>query len=364
MADRYWVGGDGTWNSSNTTNWSATDGGSGGASVPVSSDRVFFTENSKPTAGNYTVTVSGNVPCGELRFQGTSKFTILNSTGLNSVDVYGTVVNTGSTVGALQTSSVNVIKLYSNCTLSGNNHAYNYTVMSGVTVNMNITSSSVIGAMFVSNASTMIIGENCNVIGLGVNGTVTTSIPIVRVGRTGNQTACLYIKGDIGGHLNLESFYAGAKFFLEPYTNATYTFATTGGSTSYCAKLYLRPASSSAVFTFAGNASISGIERDTGVSACTLQFSPTSNITFSTFGFEGSLGNVCHIQSSVSGTRAPISYSGVGTVSTNYVEVKDMQPVQDDTCISYNSTNAGNNYKWYFDTFTKPTSNLFFGCDI
>lgn len=46
MASRYWVGGTGTWDSSNTTNWSATSGGAGGASVPTGSDDVFFDANS------------------------------------------------------------------------------------------------------------------------------------------------------------------------------------------------------------------------------------------------------------------------------------------------------------------------------
>jgi hypothetical protein len=42
LADRYWVGGTGTWSSSNTTNWSASSGGAGGASVPTAADNVFF----------------------------------------------------------------------------------------------------------------------------------------------------------------------------------------------------------------------------------------------------------------------------------------------------------------------------------
>lgn len=46
MADRYWVGGAGTWNSTNTANWSATSGGAGGASVPTSADNVFFNASS------------------------------------------------------------------------------------------------------------------------------------------------------------------------------------------------------------------------------------------------------------------------------------------------------------------------------
>lgn len=50
MANRYWTGavngGTGTWDTSNTANWSATSGGAGGASVPTSADDIFFDANS------------------------------------------------------------------------------------------------------------------------------------------------------------------------------------------------------------------------------------------------------------------------------------------------------------------------------
>ncbi len=55
MANRYWVGGTGTWNNT-TTHWSTTSGGSGGASVPTSSDNVIFDSNSG--SADYTVTLS------------------------------------------------------------------------------------------------------------------------------------------------------------------------------------------------------------------------------------------------------------------------------------------------------------------
>jgi hypothetical protein len=46
MANRFWVGGSGTWNDTNTDNWSTTSGGAGGASIPTSSDNAFFDANS------------------------------------------------------------------------------------------------------------------------------------------------------------------------------------------------------------------------------------------------------------------------------------------------------------------------------
>lgn len=56
MADRYWVGGSGTWDSSSTANWSTTSGGAAGASAPTSADIAWFDANSG--AGTVSV-VSG-----------------------------------------------------------------------------------------------------------------------------------------------------------------------------------------------------------------------------------------------------------------------------------------------------------------
>ena len=64
MADRYWVGGAGTWDATTTTNWSATSGGAGGASAPTLSDNVIFDSLSNATL--YTVTVGTNAVCNDL----------------------------------------------------------------------------------------------------------------------------------------------------------------------------------------------------------------------------------------------------------------------------------------------------------
>jgi len=60
MATYYWVGGSGTWNSTTTTNWSLTSGGSGGGGVPTSVDTVNFDANSGTAA---TVTVADTAAC-------------------------------------------------------------------------------------------------------------------------------------------------------------------------------------------------------------------------------------------------------------------------------------------------------------
>ena len=51
--NRYWVGGTGNWN--DTSHWSASSGGSGGASVPTSNDDVFIDSNSGLSGGTILV---------------------------------------------------------------------------------------------------------------------------------------------------------------------------------------------------------------------------------------------------------------------------------------------------------------------
>ena len=58
MADRYWILGTGTWDATNTVNWSASSGGAGGASVPTAADNVFFDANSNVGTTAFTVTMA------------------------------------------------------------------------------------------------------------------------------------------------------------------------------------------------------------------------------------------------------------------------------------------------------------------
>jgi fibronectin-binding autotransporter adhesin len=80
MADRYWVGGSGSWSS--TAKWSATSGGASGASVPTASDNAIFDANSG--AAHYTVTVTDNATCADLTFtphasDGVTQFSVGNN---------------------------------------------------------------------------------------------------------------------------------------------------------------------------------------------------------------------------------------------------------------------------------------------
>lgn len=123
MADRYWVGGNGTWNGTNTTNWSTTSGGSGGASVPTALDAVYFDNNSGTTSTTALVASGYNPVCLSLdqtsaapRINGNSNTLIVGNssgggtnsgrvfsqsiwfTGFISIELYGNTSGPSSTI--------------------------------------------------------------------------------------------------------------------------------------------------------------------------------------------------------------------------------------------------------------------------
>ena len=90
MAARFWKG-SGTWNASNTANWSATSGGATGVSVPTSADTVTFDGSS----GVCTIPVGYSAVCSTLTlsslFNGNS--IISDTTGTQStITVSGTSI--------------------------------------------------------------------------------------------------------------------------------------------------------------------------------------------------------------------------------------------------------------------------------
>jgi len=125
MADRYWILGTGPWDSTTTTNWSASSGGAGGASVPTASDNVFFDANSNVGTTAFTVTISvaprvcndftasgldgtmtlagttGLTVSGSLTFQATNfSRTYSGSTTFNATSTGKTVTTNGNSFGA------------------------------------------------------------------------------------------------------------------------------------------------------------------------------------------------------------------------------------------------------------------------
>lgn len=87
---RYWVGGAGNWDASDTTHWAASSGGAGGQSVPTSSDDVIFDSASNAVA--YTCTVAASVSCANLTMGNPAAGNLtLGGSGV-TLDVFGNLV--------------------------------------------------------------------------------------------------------------------------------------------------------------------------------------------------------------------------------------------------------------------------------
>lgn len=105
MADRYWVGGAGTWSSANTANWSVTSGGASGASVPGSADAVYFDSNSGSGVVTFT---NGGVTIGNFSLNASAITLSLNaafSIGSGGFGDLGVVAGTFTTNNYAVTSA-------------------------------------------------------------------------------------------------------------------------------------------------------------------------------------------------------------------------------------------------------------------
>ena len=188
MANRYWRGGAGTWNTISTTNWSTSSGGPGGASVPTAADSVFFDQ-----AGTYTVTMSGASTClditvsaGTVTFGGAGATlavsgsmsliagTVWNATGTvtfnatttgKTITTNGTVFTGGVTfngvggvwtLGSALTSNAGITVTAGTLNTSGSNYAVSCTVL---------TTASSANAILTLNASTVTASGTSTVFG-------------------------------------------------------------------------------------------------------------------------------------------------------------------------------------------------------
>jgi fibronectin-binding autotransporter adhesin len=140
MAARYWILGAGTWDSTNTTNWSATSGGTGGASVPTSADTPIFDSNSGTgvvtftnggvTVGATTINNSGIELSLGAAFTTSGSLTLTQGTfTTNDYNVTATSLSSGNN----NTRTINLGS--STVTLSGSGSVVQFGATTGMTFN-------------------------------------------------------------------------------------------------------------------------------------------------------------------------------------------------------------------------------------
>ena len=131
MANRYWVGGTGTWNGTNTTNWSASSGGASGASVPTLSDSVFF--NSASNAGAYTVTLAtATANCLDFTMSGPASGNVTWA-GTTALNVYGSMTLSSTGITRSYTGAINFRATTSGKTITTNGVSLASAITWGVT---------------------------------------------------------------------------------------------------------------------------------------------------------------------------------------------------------------------------------------
>lgn len=153
MATKYWVGNGGNW--SDTTHWSLSSGGAGGASEPTSSDDTKFNAASFSIAAQ-TVTVTAGAVCKSIDFTGA-----INSPTI-SLAANLTVSGNVTLVSGITVSGTEIFQIDGTCSLTTNGVAFGcfwLEVLTGGTVtladNLTATNISISAGSFDSNTKTI-----------------------------------------------------------------------------------------------------------------------------------------------------------------------------------------------------------------
>ena len=197
MATRFWVGGTGTWSSSNTTNWSATTGGAGGASVPTTADTVTF----DGLSGTGTVTTDATTPnCGAIT---------ASSGGIILLQLGAALTSTGAFT--LSSGTFNLQAYTLTCTTFSSNASAVRTIAFG-TGNITVTSTGTVWNTLTTTNFTVTGTPVINVVYTGATavtvapGTSATSSGLLSFNFTGGTYPLTIIAGHYVNDLNFTGF--------------------------------------------------------------------------------------------------------------------------------------------------------------
>ena len=323
MANRYWVGGTGTWDGTDTTHWASSSGGAGGASIPTAADNAFFDANS----GGGTVTLdydgSGTYPeCANLICTGFTG-SIDNST----LPLY---VNGNVTLSSGGDFTLLYVTIFANCTFTSAGKSISQIEIDGATLTL---ADDFVGAS--------------NGLYVTVTGTCTTN--------NFNVTAASV---SVYGTLNMGS----STFTIDPYDWYVDTAATINAGTSTISMINASGFSRNFVggnqtyynlniantIELTGNNTFNTISNST--QPITINFAAGSTQTVTNFNVSGTAGNLVTLQSITPGSQFTLSKAS-GTVSRDYLSIKDSAATGGAAWYAgANSTNVSNNTGWSFPT--------------
>ena len=327
MADRYWVGGAGTWNTSSTTNWSDASGGSSGFSVPTVADNVFFDQ-----AGTYTVTMTGALACLDITVSaGTVTFATGTSPTLNIRGSMSLLSGTlWTSTGAITFSSTSTGRTVTtngvtiNAAITFNGVGGEWTLGSALTVGGSGTSALSAGTFGTGNynltlatGTFQLTGASAKTLNLGSSTISTTVYTDSSTGTTTVNAGTSVLNISTSGTVNLNS---------KTYYDVNITTATSAPTLSNLGTLR-NLSFTSTTFNFRdvvvsspGGVTITGtLSISTGASLAKRSFLRSATVgtavTLTCNAFSGD--NVDFRDITIAGSAAPISGSSLGDCKGN-----------------------------------------------
>jgi hypothetical protein len=328
MANRFWVGGSGNWNDTDTTHWSATSGGAGGASVPTASDDVFFNSSS----GLSGATVSLNGDFGEavcLNFTSTTGITYTISSSTDNLTVYKDVVlESGFKTGGICGILFDGTETLSTLTTNGADFVggIGFLKPSGELKILDNISFSGIEASIIAYGTGTITFDNIDVKVGGLyfaDSTVNLGSGTFEcIGKVQESTG---IAVQVISPVNLN---CGTSTILITSPASVGAIRFVGGGETYN-KVYFQRGSSTEDNEIAGSNTFADF-RDTGTEAHNLLFTAGTTNTFDNFQVSGSSGKLITINSSASTATHALVKTG-DVVSCDYLNIQHSVATPSDT---------------------------------
>lgn len=316
MANRYWVGGSGTWDSTSTTHWALSSGGASGASAPTSSDDVFFDTNSGGGTVSQTGATAGN--CNNFDSSGfTGSFNgawfgfWANISGNITLGCNGLTANLAGTNQSITSNghTMNSIKSNNNVTFSLNDDLVctsRLQLDNGVFTTNNHNVNTPLYIAISSSGPTLNLGSS----------TITTSNYSVSGNYTLNAgTSTLIVSGGV----------------LDGKTGKTFYNVTLAGG----------------VIPVYGANTFNILTINPGV---TVQFSSSRVQTITSLVANGTPGRNVVLASSSPGASYTLNFGVSGTVSASYINISDSTATGSNAPFDAtdNGTDGGNNSGWLF----------------
>jgi hypothetical protein len=274
----------------------------------------------------------------------------LNCTGFSGAFNLGGAVSIAgnATFGSGNTGSANTLTFLNSTTLSSNGGTINFAI--AITNTRTVTLGS---AVSFGTARTVAAGTGLNISSytltlpaLTANGGITSAGGTIALTGTGTVfTNATTITGApsilFSDNGTTQKTFAG--------NGATYGDMTLGGSTGI------------ATYNFTGANNWTGTWSSTKTVASTIVLPASVTTTVRNWNISGSPSNLITLQSSTAGTRATLSKSGGGIVSTaDYLDIRDSSAAPTSVLwyAGANSVNTSNNIGWIFAAYPEPNYNF------